>query len=347
MKVLVTGNNGYIGTVMVPMLQSQGFDVSGLDSDLFEGSVFGDESIIGGIADIPYLRKDIRDVSKSDLEGIDAIVHLCALSNDPLGNFNPVITYDINHVASVRLADLAKKAGVEKYVLSSSCSVYGASSVDDLTEESEVNPITAYAISKVRAENDIAKLADSSFSPTFLRSSTAYGLSPMLRFDLVVNNFVAWSYTKGKVLLKSTGNAWRPFVHIEDISRAFISVLNAPRDLVYNQIFNVGQNDENYRIKRVAEIVKQTVPNSELEFAEGAEPDKRSYKVKFNKISKTLSEFKPKWNVKTGAEQLYEAYKKVDLRVEEFEGPRYRRITNLENSVKTGRLDQNLRRTNM
>ncbi|MHA1452063.1 MAG: NAD-dependent epimerase/dehydratase family protein, partial [Promethearchaeota archaeon] len=262
---------------------------------------------------------------------------------DPLGNFNPGITYEINHKGSVRLAELAKKAGVQKYVFSSSCSVYG-SSPEILNEESEVNPLTAYAVSKVRAEKDISKLADSEFCPTFLRSSTAYGLSPMQRFDLVVNNFVAWSYTKGKVLLKSTGNAWRPFVHIEDISRAFISVLNASPDLVNDQIFNVGQNKENYQIRKVAEIVKEIVPNSELEFAEGAEPDSRSYHVKFDKIKETLTEFKPKWDVPSGAKQLYEAYKKVDLRVEDFEGPRYRRITNLENSVKSGRLDKNLRR---
>lgn len=343
MKVLVTGNNGYIGTVMVPMLQSKGFDVTGLDSDLFEGSVFGDNSNTGKIADIPYLRKDLRDIEIADLKNIDAVVHLCALSNDPLGNFNPDITYEINHKGSVRLAELAKKAGVQKYVFSSSCSVYGASP-EILNEESDVNPLTAYAVSKIRAEKDISKLADSEFCPTFLRSSTAYGLSPMLRFDLVVNNFVAWSYTKGKVLLKSTGNAWRPFVHIEDISRAFISVLNASSDLVNDQIFNVGQNKENYQIRKVAEIVKEIVPNSELEFAEGAEPDSRSYHVKFDKIKETLTEFKPKWDVPSGAKQLYDAYKKVDLRVEDFEGPRYRRITNLENSVKSGRLDKNLRR---
>jgi len=343
MKVLVTGNNGYIGTVMVPMLQSKGFEVTGLDSDLFEGSIFFFFLNTGKIADIPYLRKDLRDIEIADLKNIDAIVHLCALSNDPLGNFNPGITYEISHKGSVRLAELAKKAGVQKYVFSSSCSVYG-SSPEILNEESEVNPLTAYAVSKVRAEKDISKLADSEFCPTFLRSSTAYGLSPMQRFDLVVNNFVAWSYTKGKVLLKSTGNAWRPFVHIEDISRAFISVLNASPDLVNDQIFNVGQNKENYQIRKVAEIVKEIVPNSELEFAEGAEPDSRSYHVKFDKIKETLTEFKPKWDVPSGAKQLYEAYKKVDLRVEDFEGPRYRRITNLENSVKSGRLDKNLRR---
>ena len=213
LNVLVTGNNGYIGTVMVPLLQAAGFEVCGLDSDLFDGCIFGNASITGGIPDIPYLRKDIRDVELSDLKGVDAIVHLCALSNDPLGNINPKVTYEINHAASVRLAKLAKEARIERYILSSSCSVYGAATSDIVNEESEVNPVTPYAESKVMAEKDISKLADGNFSPTFLRSSTAYGLSPMLRFDLVVNNFIAWSFTKGIVLLKSDGSAWRPFVH--------------------------------------------------------------------------------------------------------------------------------------
>jgi len=343
MRVLVTGNNGYIGTVMVPMLIEQGFKVTGLDSDLFEGCVFGDASVSGAIAGIDYLKKDVRDVQLSDMKGIDAVFHLCALSNDPLGNLNPKITYEINHEGSVRLAKLAKRAGVERFILSSSCSVYGAATADIVNEESEVRPVTPYAESKVMAERDISKLADSKFCPTFLRSSTAYGLSPMLRFDLVVNNFVAWSFTKGTVLLKSDGSAWRPFVHIRDISRAFITVLNASPDLVHNQIFNVGKNEQNYRIREVADIVKQTVPNSQIKYVEGAEADKRSYRVEFDKIAKTLPEFKPQWTVPMGAKELYEAYRKVSLLVEEFEGPRYRRITHLEDSLKSGRVDSTMR----
>ena len=343
MHVLVTGNRGYIGTVMVSMLQESGFDVTGLDSDLFGGCVFGDESVTGPVPKISYLRKDIRDVELSDLKGVDAVVHLCALSNDPLGNLNPKVTYEINHEGSVKIAKLAKEAGVERYVLSSSCSVYGASTVDVVNEESEVSPVTPYAASKVLAERDISALADSDFTPTYLRSSTAYGLSPMIRFDVVVNNFVAWSFTKGIVLLKSDGSAWRPFVHIRDISRAFIAVLKAPRDVVHNQIFNVGKNDQNFRIREVAETIEKIVPNSKIQYVEGAEPDKRSYKVEFNKITEALPEFKPQWTVPLGAKELYEAYKKVGLLVEEFEGPRYRRITNLENSLRSGRLDQTLR----
>jgi nucleoside-diphosphate-sugar epimerase len=344
MHVLVTGNNGYIGTVMVPMLIKQGFEVTGLDSDLFEGCIFGDASVSGATPSIRYLKKDIRDVKLPDLKGIDAVVHLCALSNDPLGNLNPKVTYEINHEGSVKLAKLAKKAGVNRYVLSSSCSVYGAATEDTVDEESEVKPVTPYAESKVLAERDISKLADSKFTPVFLRSSTAYGLSPMLRFDLVVNNFIAWSFTKGTVLLKSDGSAWRPFVHIQDISRAFIAALNAPCDVVHNQIINVGKNEENYRIREVAEIVRQTVPNSQIKYVEGAEADQRSYRVEFSKIANLLPEFKPEWTVPLGAKQLYEAYKKVGLLVEEFEGPRYRRITHLENSLRSGIVDKTLRR---
>lgn len=344
MRILVTGNNGYIGSVMVRFLLEKGYAVTGLDSDLFEESIFGDKSITGGMPSISYLRKDLRSVEASDLKGVDAIFHLCALSNDPLGNFNPEITYEINHKGSVRLAKLAKQVGIQKFIFSSSCSVYGDSKEEVVNEKSQVHPITPYAISKVLAERDISEIKSVDFYPTFLRSSTAYGLSPMLRFDLVVNNFVAWSFTKGTVLLKSDGTAWRPFAHIEDISRAFLSILESPSDLVSGEVYNVGRNEENYQIKEVAEIVKTIVPNSEIKYVEGAEPDKRSYKVEFDKISKEISGFEPKWNVRLGAQQLYEAYKKVELLVEDFEGPKYRRISNLENSIKSGRLDKTLRR---
>jgi nucleoside-diphosphate-sugar epimerase len=344
MRLLVTGNKGYIGTVMVPMLQAEGFNILGLDNDLFNGCIFGDESICGNIQKIPYFKKDIRDVELSDLQGVDAVVHLCALSNDPLGYFNPEVTYEINFEAAVRLAKLAKKAGIQRYLYTSSCSVYGASGADVVTEESKLNPITPYGISKMRAEEAIIKLADKNFSPIFLRPATAYGVSPMLRFDLVLNNLVAWAYTTGIVLLKSDGAAWRPIVHIEDIARAFIAALDAPLDLVYKQIFNVGITEENYRVRELAEIVKDTVPNSEIRYAKDAEPDKRSYRVDFSKITQTLPKFKPKWNARLGAKQLYDAYKKFGITLEEFEGPRYRRITQLESSVKNGYLDKTLRR---
>jgi nucleoside-diphosphate-sugar epimerase len=343
MRLLVTGNRGYIGTVMVPMLQKDGYDVVGLDNDLFDGCVFGDESICGNNRKIPYFKKDVRDVELSDLQEIDAILHLCALSNDPLGYFNPEVTYEINYNAAVKLAKLAKKVGIKRYIYTSSCSVYGASGADVVNEESRLNPITPYGISKMRAERAISKLADSKFSPTFLRPATAYGVSPMLRFDLVLNNLVAWAYTTGTVLLKSDGTAWRPITHIEDIARAFMAVLDAPIDLVHKQIFNVGITEENYRIRELAEIAKDTVPDSEIRYAKDAEPDKRSYRVDFSRIE-TLPKFKPQWNARLGATQLYNAYKKFGITLEEFEGPRYRRITHLENSVKNGYFDKKLRR---
>ncbi|PVX26820.1 MAG: NAD-dependent dehydratase [Candidatus Bathyarchaeum sp.] len=343
MRVLLTGHKGYIGSIMLPMLQAQGHEVVGLDSDLFEGCAFGNRSTCLAIQNTPYIKKDIREVTLSDLKGFDAVVHLCALSNDPLGYFNPEITFKINHEASVNLAKLAKKAGVKRYLFSSSCSVYGDSGVDVVTEDSKANPITPYAESKFRAEEGISKLADSSFCPTFMRSATAYGVSPMLRFDLVLNNFVAWAHTTGVILLKSDGAAWRPIVHIEDISRAFIAVLDAPEDLVNTEIFNVGVTEENYIIRDLAEIVKDVIPNSCIEYSKDAGPDKRSYKVEFSKIKRSLTKFKPQWNAQLGAKQLYETYKQENFSLEEFEGPRYRRIKHLEENISNGSLDNNLR----
>jgi nucleoside-diphosphate-sugar epimerase len=345
MRVLVTGHRGYIGSIMVPMLQEAGFEVVGLDNELFEGCIFGDRSICNDIPNVPYVRKDIRDIVSSDLQKCDAVVHLCALSNDPLGYFNPEMTFEINYEGSVRLAKLAKKIGVQRLVYTSSCSVYGDSGFNVVNEESQPRPVTPYAESKIRSEKAIRKLASSNFCPTFLRPATAYGVSPMLRFDLVLNNLVAWAYTTGAVFLKSDGMAWRPIVHIEDISRAFIAVLKAPRDLVHNQVFNVGLTKENYRVRELAEIVKKAVPNSRIEYSKDASPDKRSYQVDFSKIASTLPEFRPQWDASQGAKQLFNAYKKFGIKLEDFEGPRYRRISHLENSVKNHRLDKTLRRS--
>jgi len=342
MRVLLTGHKGYIGNVMLPLLQAEGHEVVGLDNDLFEGCTFGNQSIFGDVPNISYLKKDIREVKFSDLKGFDAVVHLCALSNDPLGYFNPEITFNINHKASVTLAKLAKKVGVKRYLFSSSCSIYGDSGAELVNEESKPRPITPYSSSKYLAEEGISKLADSNFCPTFLRSATAYGVSPMLRFDLVLNNLVAWAHTTGLILLKSDGLSWRPIVHIEDISRAFAAVLNAPPELVHNQVFNVGITEENYQIRELAEIVKDTIPNCHIEYSKDAGPDKRSYKVDFSKIARTLPEFKPQWNARRGAKQLYDTYKKVKFSLEEFEGPRYRRIKHLQENLSNGRLDKNL-----
>lgn len=323
---------------MVPMLLARGHQVVGLDSDLFEQSTFGE-----GIQSIPELKKDIRDVELSDLDGFDAVFHLAGLSNDPLGDLNPNLTYEINHAATVHLASLAKQVGITRFIFSSSCSNYGAGGEDWLNEESEFNPVTPYGISKVRSEQDLAKLADDNFSPTFLRNATAYGVSPRLRFDLVLNNLVAWAFTTGQVYIKSDGTPWRPIVHIEDISRAFISVLDAPREVVHNQAFNVGRNEDNYRIRELAEIVEQTVPGCHIEYAKDGSPDKRCYRVDCSKIVQTLPEFKPEWNAQRGAAELYAAYQRVGLTLEDFEGERYKRIAQIKKLLSTSRLDKTLR----
>lgn len=340
MRVLVTGHNGYVGTVLVPMLLDAGHEIVGLDSNLYQAATFGEEIETRNITSI---NKDVRDVTHADLEGIDAVLHLAGLSNDPLGDLNPELTYEINHRASVRLAELSKEMGVERYIFSSSCSNYGAGVEDWLNEESAFNPVTPYGRSKVMVEQDVAKMADDHFSPTFLRSSTAYGVSPRLRFDLVLNNLTAWAYTTGLVYLKSDGTPWRPVVHIEDMALAFVAALHAPRELIHNEAFNVGRPEENYRIRELAEIVAEVVPNSRVEFAEGASPDKRNYRVDSSKIARTLPEFKPKWTARLGAAQLYEAYQKVGLKLDDFEGPRYRRIDHIKMLISSGRLNDRLR----
>lgn len=323
---------------MVPMLLARAHEVVGLDSDLYEQSTFGE-----GIEEIPELRKDVRDVEASDLKGFDAVLHLAGLSNDPLGNLNPELTYQINHLASVHLAELAKEAGISRYIFSSSCSNYGAGGEDWLNEQSQFNPVTPYGISKVRVEQDVSKLADDNFSPTFLRNATAYGVSPRLRFDLVLNNLVAWAFTTGRVFIKSDGTPWRPIVHIADISRAFIASMEAPRELVHNQAFNVGRNEDNYQIRDLANIVKETVPGCEIEYAKDAGPDKRCYRVDCSKITQVLPEFQPEWDARKGAQELYQAYQQVGLTLEEFEGPKYQRIAHLKQLLSSGRLAENLR----
>jgi nucleoside-diphosphate-sugar epimerase/SAM-dependent methyltransferase len=340
MRVLLTGHKGYIGTVLTPMLVKEGWDVTGLDSDLFGDCTFGKPPM-----EVKTIAKDIRDVTVDDLRGFDAVLHLAALSNDPLGNLNPTLTLEINHLASVRLAELAKAAGVGRFVFSSSCSNYGAGGDDMLDESSAFNPVTPYGQSKVLVERDVTLLADDRFSPTFLRSATAYGVSPRLRFDLVLNNLTAWACTTGRIFIKSDGSPWRPIVHIEDISRAFIAVLKAPREKVWKEAFNVGRTSENYRVRELAEIVAQTVPGCRVEYASDASPDKRNYRVNCDKIARTLEHFKPQWDARKGARELYDTYRNSKLTLEEFEGSRYQRIAHLRHLIEDKEVDATLRPT--
>lgn len=339
MKVLLTGHRGYIGSVLGPLLREAGHDVVGLDSGLFEGCDFG------RVADMPSLSIDLRDVQVEHLVGFDAVLHLAALSNDPLSDLDPSLTYAINHHASVRLARLAKQAGVARFVFSSSCSLYGAAGDAFLDETAAFNPVTAYGESKVLVERDVQQLADERFSPTFLRNATAYGVSPRLRGDLVVNNLVGYAHTTGEVLIKSDGTPWRPLVHVRDISAAFLAALHAPREVVHNQAFNVGQTSENYRIRDIADMVREVVPGSRVTYAADGGPDRRCYRVDCAKIARVLGEygFRPTWTVRQGVEELYAAYQQRGLTLEDLQGARYIRLATIRERLSAGSLDERLR----
>ena len=339
MRVLVTGHSGYIGAVAAPMLMAAGHELAGLDAGLFAGCDFGEPD---SGPSFPSVRKDVRRLEAGDLAGFDAVVHLAALSNDPLGDIDAELTYDINLRGTLRLAALAREAGVERFVFASSCSTYGAAGDGFLDESAAFNPVTPYAVSKVEAEREMAKLADDRFSPIFLRNATAYGVSPRLRLDLVLNNLVAHAFTSGRVLLMSDGSPWRPIVHIRDIAAAMIAVLAAPREAIHAEAFNVGRNAENYRIRELAEIVAEVVPGSRVEVSPTAGPDKRTYRVDCSKIERVLPGFRPQWDARRGAEELYQAYRRAGLTREDLAGPRYKRLAHVQRLLGEGRLDSAL-----
>jgi nucleoside-diphosphate-sugar epimerase len=338
-RVLVTGHHGYIGSVLAPALREAGLEVVGLDTFYYRGCNFGD-----GTEFEPALALDLRDVQPADLEGFDAVVHLAALSNDPLGDFNPNWTYAINRDGTVALARAAKEAGVRRFVFASSCSMYGAAEGDTaLTEEAPLRPLTPYAESKVAAEEALAELAGDDFAPVSMRNATVYGLSPRLRLDIVLNNLVAWAHTTGAIRLQSDGSSWRPLIHVRDVARATLALLEAPEEVVPGEAFNIGSAEQNYRIRDLAEIVHERLPQCEVTFAEGASADPRSYRVDFAKFESAFPQCRFEWTAERGADELARAYEEVGLTFEDFQGHRYIRLGQLRRLLDVDALDSELR----
>jgi nucleoside-diphosphate-sugar epimerase len=334
MRILVTGSEGYIGTILTPFLLARGHDVVGLDTGFHRvGWLYN-----GVDRAAEWINKDIRNVTEDDLRGFDAVVHLAELSNDPVGQLNPDITFQINHQGSVRLASLARSAGVERFIYMSSCSVYGAAGDEFSTESSPLQPLTAYAQCKVLVEHDVRPMADDTFSPTFLRNATAFGASPRQRFDLVVNDLAGHAWTEGVIRMDSDGQPWRPLVHILDISRAIACVLAAPRDAIHGEIFNVGTNAQNYQVRQVAEIISDTFPGCSLSIGDST-GDHRNYKANFDKIHERLPDFECRFDVARGAEQLLSVFRAVQMTTDLFESPSHTRIKQIQHLLATRQID--------
>ena len=324
-KILVTGNKGYIGAVLCAELLNEGFEVVGFDTGFYANCGFFDTDYT-----VKQITKDVRDAQAQELLGVDAIIHLAALSNDPMGELNPQLTQDINCLASVNLAKLAKENGVKRFIFSSSCSIYGKSKEGSIDERGQLSPLTEYAKSKVNSEKEITKLANKTFSPVFLRNATVYGVSPMLRIDLVVNNLVGWAFTTGKIKIMSDGTPWRPLIHIHDVCKAFIAALRAPQNSIHNQVFNIGRNNENYQIKDIADRIKKVMPECKIEYTGEHGADSRTYEVDFTKVQNTLGEyFKPDQDIEKGINELINAYKQMNFKFEDFQSYKFTRLKQL------------------
>jgi len=337
-RILITGHDGYLGSVMAPHLTAAGYDVVGLDT-----GYFSECSLIPDLGKVPAVKKDLRNLAAADLAGFDAVIHLAALSNDPIGNLNDSWTEEINYQASVKLAELARAAGVERFLFSSSCIMYGSADTLVVNEDSPLDPKTEYARSKVKAERAITALADKNFSPVFIRNGTVYGVSPRMRFDTVLNDLVGSAATTGKVVVHSDGKPWRPVMHVQDVARYFQAMLEAPKEKIHNQAFNAGANELNHQIIELAEIAVKTVPGCKLEMVPKPGADQRTYKADFGKFARTFPDFKFKWNAVRGAAELYGAYKQVGLTHAGYTDKKFTRLKWLRYLLDTGRLDGALR----
>lgn len=338
-KILITGNLGYIGMVLTKILLDEGYFIKGVDTEFFNDKLLFTQNYD---KEFVQLTKDIRLLEKKDIDGINHIIHLAALSNDPLGELNPNLTNEINLNASIRLAKIAKQAGVKKFLFSSSCSIYGQTNNKSLIEEDKMNPLTAYAKTKVACEKKLSELADDTFSPVFLRNGTAYGISPNMRFDLVINNLMGWAFTTKEIKILSDGRAWRPIVHVQDISNAFFACLKAPRDDIHNQAFNVGVNSENYQVRDMASEIKQQMTDCEIKILGKDNPDQRNYIVNFDKINKILKFFSPKWDIKKGISEILNKFEEINFNSKLFQDRHFTRLKQLKYLINNEKIDDNL-----